>query len=536
MIRDPVREGLAAGWKVTDASALERDLVLEADVAIVGTGAGGGVTAEILAEAGLAVVLVEEGPLRSSSDFRMIEAEAYPQLYQESAARKTLDKAITILQGRSVGGSTTVNWTSCFRAPPSTLAYWRERFGLRDLTPEALAPWFERMERRLAIAPWTVAPNGNNALLARGGARLGIPTAAIRRNVKDCWNLGYCGMGCPTNAKQSMLVTCIPAALARGAHLVCLARAERLVLRGANAEALVCGALDARGVHPTGRRVTVRARHYVVAAGGIGSPALLLRSGAPDPHRALGARTFLHPTVAVAALMPDRVEAYAGAPQSAYSDHFLERGPIDGPVGFKLEAAPLHPLLLAMTLQGFGPPHAALMRAFPNAQVLIALLRDGFHPESPGGNVGLRDDGSPVLAYPLPPYLWEGVRRAYLALAEIQFAAGAREVLPLHERAAPYASWPAAKAAIEALPLEPLLARVMSAHVMGGCAMADRPARGVVDHLGRHFQLGNLSVHDGSVFPTSLGANPQLSIYAVAARSAVALAAALAGRPAAHGA
>ena len=120
MIRDPIREGLAAGWKVTDAGALDRDRVIEADVAIVGSGAGGGMTAEILAAAGLDVVLIEEGPLRSSSDFHMLEAEAYPQLYQESAARKTLDKAITVLQGRCVGGSTTVNWTSSFRTPQAT--------------------------------------------------------------------------------------------------------------------------------------------------------------------------------------------------------------------------------------------------------------------------------------------------------------------------------------------------------------------------------------------------------------------------------
>jgi choline dehydrogenase-like flavoprotein len=535
MIADPIRAGLASGWKVTDASQLDRDLVLEADVAIVGTGAGGGVTAEILAEAGLDVVMVEEGPLKSSSDFRMLEAEAYPQLYQESAARKTLDKAITILQGRSVGGSTTVNWTSSFRTPDATLAHWQERFGLRALTPAALAPWFERMEQRLAVAPWTVPANENNDLLRRGAARLGVATASIRRNVKDCWNLGYCGLGCPTNAKQSMLVTTIPAALARGARLVCLARADRLRRRGGRVDALECRALDARGVHATGRRITVRARHYVVAAGGIGSPGFLLRSAVPDPYRVLGARTFLHPTVISAAVMPAVVHGFAGAPQTVYSDHFLERDPIDGPIGFKVEAAPLHPLLLGMTMQGFGEWHAALMKSFPRVHVLLALLRDGFHPASAGGNVGLRDDGSPVLAYPLTSYIWDGVRRALLAMAEIQFAAGAREVLPVHERARPYTSWADAQAGIAALPLEPLVTRVVSAHVMGGCAMADAPQRGVVDARGRHFQIENLSVHDGSVFPTSLGANPQLSIYALTARNAAALADALIRRPAAAG-
>ena len=523
MIRDPIREGLAAGWKVTDAAALDRDLALDADVAIVGTGAGGGVTAEILAAAGLDVVLIEEGALRSSSDFHMLEAEAYPQLYQESAARKTLDKAITILQGRCVGGSTTVNWTSSFRTPAPTLAYWRDRFGLADLSPAALAPWFERMEERLAIREWTVPPNENNAALARGAARLGIATGGIRRNVSGCWNIGYCGMGCPTNAKQSMLVTTIPAALARGARLVCGARADRLALRGSRAAHLECSALDPRGVRPAGPRVRIRARHYVLAAGAIGTPALLLRSGAPDPQRTLGRRTFLHPTVVSAAVMPQRIDGYAGAPQTIYSDHFLERGPIDGPIGFKLETPPLHPVLFAMTHQGFGAAHAEGMAQFARTHALIALLRDGFHPASEGGNVGLRADGSPVLAYPLTPFLWDGVRRALAAMAEIQFAAGATNVLPVHERARPYASWAEARAAIEALPLQPLLTRVVSAHVMGGCGMADSPSRGVVDSLGRHFQLENVSVHDGSVFPTSLGANPQLSIYALIARNATLL-------------
>jgi choline dehydrogenase-like flavoprotein len=524
VIRDPIRAGLAAGWKVTDAAALDRDLALEADVAIVGSGAGGGVTAEILAAAGLEVVLIEEGALRSSTDFRMLEAEAYPQLYQESAARKTLDKAITILQGRCVGGSTTVNWTSSFRTPEPTLAYWRDRFGLADLAPAALAPWFERMEERLAIRDWTVPPNENNALLARGAAKLGIATGAIRRNVSGCWNIGYCGLGCPTNAKQSMLVTTIPAALARGARLVSGARAERLTLRRGRAVHLDCSALDPGGVRPAGPRIRVRARHYVLAAGAIGTPALLLRSGAPDPHRVLGRRTFLHPTVVSAAVMPQRVEGYAGAPQTIYSDHFLERDAIDGPIGFKLEAPPLHPVLFGMTQQGFGATHADGMAKFAQTHVLIALLRDGFHPESEGGNVGLRADGSPVLAYPLTPFLWDGVRRALAAMAEIQFAAGAASVLPVHERARAAASWPDARAAIAELPLEPLLTRVVSAHVMGGCGMADAAVRGVVDSLGRHFQLENLSVHDGSVFPTSLGANPQLSIYALTARNATRLA------------
>jgi len=228
MLADPIQEGLQRGWRVVDLAANDSPQVFDCDVCIVGTGAGGGVTAEILAKVGLDVILVEEGPLKSSRDFRMLEADAYPQLYQESAARKTEDKAINILQGRCVGGSTTVNWTSSFRTPETTLRFWRDKLGLADATRAGLQPWFETMEARLSVGPWNVPPNENNALLARGATRLGIPSALIRRNVKGCWNIGYCGMGCPTNAKQSMLVTTIPAALDAGATLVFNARAERL--------------------------------------------------------------------------------------------------------------------------------------------------------------------------------------------------------------------------------------------------------------------------------------------------------------------
>jgi len=140
----------------------------------------------------------------------------------------------------------------------------------------------------------------------------------------------------------------------------------------------------------------------------------------------------------------------------------------------------------------------------------------------------LRPDGSPVLDYPISAYLWEGMRRAHLAMAEVQFAAGAKQVLPVHEAASAAATWKEARAAIEALPMRPLAARVMSAHVMGGCAMGADIRESVVNEAGRHHQLANLSVHDGSIFPTSVGANPQLSIYAQAARMATGLAATLA--------
>jgi choline dehydrogenase-like flavoprotein len=534
IIPDPYEAGLARGWNIIDGARTDADRSLDADVVIVGSGAGGGVTAEILALSGLSVIVVEEGALKSSRDFKMREADAYPALYQESAARKTRDKGINILQGRTVGGSTTVNWTSSFRTPPDTLKFWQQRYGLNTYSEQELQPWFALMEERLHVMDWPAAPNENNDLLRRGADRLGIPTGFIRRNVNGCWNLGYCGMGCPTNAKQSMLVSTIPAALDHGATLVTRARAERFVLNGEKVDALECTLLDSGGIHPNGRRMTLRARHYVLAGGAINSPALLLRSKAPDPNRLLGRRTFLHPTLISAALFPQRVEGYAGAPQTVYSDHFLHTQAIDGPLGYKLEAPPLHPVLLSTTMTGFGASHADMMRQFPHLQGMLALLRDGFHGDSQGGTVELGAGGAPLLDYPLNDAVWDGARRALLTMAEIQFAAGASGVQVAHETAPRYTSWQAAKEGIAALPYRPHLAKVASAHVMGGCMMTGDPRAGVTGPDGRYHGLRNLSVHDGSLFPTSIGANPQLSIYGITARLASELAQSLTGRPAAR--
>jgi choline dehydrogenase-like flavoprotein len=244
----------------------------------------------------------------------------------------------------------------------------------------------------------------------------------------------------------------------------------------------------------------------------------------------LGRRTFLHPVVISAAQFEQRVEGWQGAPQTIYTDHYLDSQPIDGPMGYKLEAPPLHPVVFATTLSGFGPAQAELLEQFAHTQALLALLRDGFHEQSPGGRVSLRGDGSPVLDYPLNDFVMDGARRALLSMAEIQFAAGARQVVPVHEMARPYTTWKEAREALRTLPMKPLLTRVVSAHVMGGCAMAGRDTLGVVRPDGQHWQLENLSVIDGSIFPTSIGANPQLSVYGFANRLATGLAQRLSGR------
>lgn len=156
--------------------------------------------------------------------------------------------------------------------------------------------------------------------------------------------------------------------------------------------------------------------------------------------------------------------------------------------------------------------------------MMLALMRDGFHPDSPGGHVQLRSDDTPVLDYSLTPYGWEGLKRAFHSMAEIQFAAGASAVMPLHSDAGYTTRLRATRDLIDSLSLELYRTRLASAHVMGGCAMGENSQMAVSDSLGRHHQLQNLSIHDGSLFPTSIGANPQLSVYGLTAKLATRLA------------
>ena len=531
-IDDIYTAGIASGWKVRDASTFTTDQTMEADVAIIGTGAGGGTTAEILSAAGFKVLILEEGPLKTSANFKdMDEARAYSELYQEAAARSTSDGAVSIFQGRSVGGTTTVNWTSSFRTPPGTLKQWAEAHDVKGASEAEMAPWFLQMEQRLGIAPWGQAPNANNSVLKTACDKLGWEVHVIPRNVRGCWNSGYCGFGCPVNAKQSMLVSTIPQALRQGAELVHHLRVEKILYSSGQVTGLSARALDAKCIQATGAKVQIKARHYVLAGGAINNPALLLRSDAPDPYRRAGKRTMIHPVNLTLAQMPEKIDGFYGAPQSIASDEFQWKYDTSNAPGFKLEVPPMY---VGLSSAIFGTHGKALVEdqvMLPYTNAMLALLRDGFHADSPGGSVRIDDRGYPLLDYDVSDYLWRGVKKSYLSMAEAQFAAGAKRVSPGHLDGRWCTSWAEARDHIETLPYKKFRVSLFTAHLMGGCALGEDEKHSVVNSEGRHHQLENLSIMDGSVFPTSIGANPQLSIYGMTAKNATRLAAALGKNP-----
>jgi choline dehydrogenase-like flavoprotein len=424
--------------------------------------------------------------------------------------RATEDLGVVILQGRAVGGTTVVNWTTSFRTPQDVVQHWRDKHAVRGFKYEDLVPHWDFIEERLAIkAVQPTEINKNNRKLADGCDKLGYKWDPLKRNVYACMQSGYCGLGCPYNAKRSMLVTLIPDAIDAGARLVHRVRIDKLVVSGGEIVAAEGRAIK-DGV--VGASVRITAKRFVLSGGAINSPALLLRSGINENGR-VGLRTFLHPALLSIGEYPEPIEAYYGPPQSVASHHFGHRGE---EVGFFLEAAPTHPLLASATLPGFGQVHREMFSRFPYVASHIAITIDGFHDDVQGGRVKLRPSGSPVLEYVVPERLWRTLAFAQERLAELQLASGAVRAMTTHEPPLQIKNKDDI-AQIASQPWRTGSVGLFSAHQMGGCAMGDDPATSVVrsEDL-RHHQVRNLHVIDGSTFPTSLGVNPQESIYGLA--------------------
>jgi len=498
------------------AGLLERggDLVERADVCVIGSGAGGAVAAAELAAAGRSVVLLEQGHHWTAKDFTQREDEMLPRLFEEGGMRQTADGSVVVLQGRNVGGSTVHNLCYAFRAPDPILQMWREEHGLPELTPEALAPSFARVEHALRVKPIEEGQlNGLNRSMRAGAQKLGWSGLVAKHNREGCIGAGYCILGCSYDAKQSMLVTYVPRASAAGARIYANARAERIETVGGRARHVLGRVVGHDGTALGSVEVT--AKVVVVAAGAVASPDLLLRSGIANGSGELGRNLHLHPSVMVAGFFDEPIHAYRGIPQSYYVDQFidLEKDPHRG---FVLMPIAGFPVLTASSLPGFGSSLYRGLREYSKMGGMLALL----HDRSAGRVTSGSSPAKPTLSYALTPddraQLGEGLVRC----AELLLAGGASRVV------APY--W------IDPIELGPgddlsVLARrgvregeigLASTHPQSTCRMGGDPRSSVVNAWGEAHDLPGLFVADMSVFPTSLGAPPQITTAALADRTA----------------
>ena len=475
-----------------------------ADVLVVGSGAGGATAAAALAEMGFDVLMIEEGDLQRTESFTTDPPAMLQRLYRDAGTSAIFGTPpILFAEGRCVGGSTVINGGMCWRTPERVLESWQRDFGLPDVSPTAMEPYFERAERILHAEPNHPDTYGRHAhRFLEGVRKLGWSVDVNRRNMRRCVGLNNCAIGCPTGAKQSMLVTEVPRALANGARLLTGARVAKVRFSGSRAVG-VAGVLLGENDRPA-FRFDAFAPLVVLAAGARHTPGILMRSRVRS--RALGRHLRTHPNAKVVGVFDEALDPWIGAHQTHQVHQFLEEGIL-------IAYAAVPPGMLAMGLPGLGAQHARLMRQYNHMLTAGTLVED-----TGSGRVRLGPDREPFMTFKLSPQDVETIHRGVALTAELMFAAGARRVL------LPFAHLPAIESADEigrigSLKRKPGAIELMTVHIMGSARMSVRPSDGVVDESGRVHGIEGLAVADASLFPSSIGVNPMESIVALALRN-----------------
>jgi choline dehydrogenase-like flavoprotein len=503
----------AVGASSVRSMRYDTDAVVDCDICVVGSGAGGGTVAGELSIRGYKVVLIESGSGDQAPDFSQAELAGTQRLYLDSGLTASRDLGVAMLAGSCLGGGTTVNWQTCLRTPDYIRDEWTERSGCGLFTSDQFTRALDVVSIRLGASTDESAVNSNNAVIRQGCEALGYEWTITERNARGCdtRQCGYCVFGCRAGGKQSTVVTYLQT-MPRGrkSMIVTDCRADRLIIERNRVEGVIAKTRDETGAFVT---TEIRAKVVVVCAGGIGTPTLLERSGVSLPQ--LGRNLFIHPTTAVAGVYSDPIEAWSGPPQSIMSAQFAR---VNGNFGFRLEAAPTHPGLLALAAPWTSArAHRRLMQRSSHVAAMIALTRD-----SAGGRVRTRGDGSVRIDYKLGKAERALVSQGIAAAAKVHLAAGADEVHTLHARglslskAASPSDSDAFYRRIESEPVDRNWSTLFSAHQMGTCRMGSDASTAVCDERGQVFGVSGLYVADASAFPASSGVNPMITVMAIA--------------------
>jgi choline dehydrogenase-like flavoprotein len=498
--------GTGIGPGITAARNAPGDLRVRAQACVIGLGAGGAAAFARLTERGVDVVAIEAGGAVAADEFSQRELEMLPLLYREAGLRATADKAIGILQGKGVGGSTLHNTGLVYAPPKGVIDRWRRDHGFHLDDAELDRRVAEVFETLHATSVPPEAINGANEALRRGAAALGWRYRVTLHNRATCSGCGYCMLGCAYNRKYNAALTYVPRGVAAGGRVLAAAAAVRIEGR-AGARRVVCDLLDGAG-RPTGRRAIVEAERVLVAAGALDSPALLRRSGLGTDRVGRGLR--LHPAATVTAVFPERVEAWRGVPQAVLVEEFATFFET-GRGGFLLiPNAATAPAMMAVLVPGLGRRHRAVMRDYPRLAAAAVLLHDEGE-----GRVTAGRGGRPVARYrPVAGDLAE-LLRGVEALARLYLAAGAETVHLPYVGTPPVRTEAELAAAIEAARSAPHRVALNSVHPQGSCPMGDDARSATTPECELRGTPG-VYVCDASIFPTSIGVPPQATIMALA--------------------
>ncbi len=493
--------------RIIDGACLETDIVEKTDVAVIGSGPGGAAAAALLSEAGLDVVVCEEGGYFDQADFTHNFLDAIFNLYRNNSVTGVIGHPpILIPEGQCVGGTSVINSGTCFRTPDYILQTWRLADGVEDISPTIMAPIFDEVEKRNSVEELSREIWGPNALAVERGAReLGLSFKPMLHNAVDCRGCGTCTFGCTDGAKQTPDIVYLPAVLQRGGRIYSRAKVKRISMhcgRASGFEGVFC---DTHGKE-TPRRFRIEAKIVVLAAGTLNTPVLLKVSKLGLESGQVGRNLSIHPATRVLAQFDEDISGWNGVPQGTYIDDFAKDGIL-------LEGIFVPPSVSAIGLPYNGAAlKDAFMKDFKNISMYGVMISDtsrGVVWNRRGRHMGM---------YQMNKLDSTRMLRGIQILCEIYRAAGAKRIFP-------------GVGTIKEIPLNRIgeLAnrkakssdfKLMAFHPLGSCRMGPDPATSVTDSWGEVHAAPGLFITDGSTAPSPVGVNPQITILALAHRAA----------------
>jgi len=493
---------------VKQSRDIHSDINEHAQVCVIGSGAGGAVVAKELVEAGIDVIVLEQGGYYAQEDFNQRPIDVIPVLYCNNSSIFTFGVPMVALSaGRGIGGTTVINSCTCFRVPEDVLADWEENYHLKGLTMKELSPYFQRVEDTINVHPGEMEIIGKNALMTRKGAEaMGLSHGPISRNTRNCKGCGMCNYGCPEGAKQSMEKSYIPLALKAGARIFADCRAEKIIVEDGKAVGVEGSVLERESQKPR-YKIKIKAKVIILAGGAIPSPVLLLKNKLANKNGQVGKHLRIHPAARVAGLFDEEIEQWKGIMQSYYVDTYRKEG-------IMFEATGLAPCVGAVSMPFFGHRFKELMARFKNMVNIGLLISD-----SSEGSVRVGLGGTPLITYQINQKDFLKTLKGIRIGAEILFSAGAKMVFT-GTRPFPVIESREEIEKINERLIKKTDLEYMAFHPMGTCRMGDEPAKAVVNRNLESHEIKNLFISDASIFPTSLSVNPQLTIMAFATRLA----------------
>jgi len=502
------KDDIKRQFKVTQASDVRAsELALEADVVVIGSGAGGAVAAYELAASGKKVIVLEAGSYVPSTNFTEELGKSMEDLYQDQGSQSNLEGDLAVLQGACVGGSTVVNAAIAFRTPDHILKLWAEKFGLENLTPETLKPYFEKVEKHLSIhvnEAWEI--DAGNQLMAKGAKKLGLHWQPVSRNIKSCALTGFCLSGCASDRKQSMLVTYLPWAVEKGAEVYADTKAQRIIEKDGRITGVEAQVIDPKTKEIVSN-ITISSKVVVLAAGAIQSPLLLQRSDVANSSGKVGENFACHPSFFITGQYEQSIYGWKGALNGGYIGDFMEHDK----GGFLLIPNMVGPLEWSQSFgMGTGVEHLELMKDIKYMYGINTLMHDENH-----GSV-YEKDGVKTIDYTLHPKNIQSVKMALREASKLHFASGAKKVyLPSYTRTE-ITSVDEIDAAIESISFEPNNLFMTSFHPQGTCQMGADAKTSVVSGTGESHDVKGLFVADASIFPQTTLFHPQQTVYTLA--------------------